>query len=570
MGSAVMEKEYVVTLKSADDATQFHTEMTQSAGEGVIPNRTVDVANLQPGSLRNTTYALSDEEAAALTNDPRVEGVEIPFPLNPNLHDELLIAASGDFNKTASATDDTNYALYRCSYQLNPYTASGGLPNVGDGNYHYHLDGTGVDVVILDSSIEASHPEWEDANGVSRLQQIDWYDEAGLSNEPRPSDWANRYSCTNAHGTLVASLALGRHFGFAKNAQFYFMPYSSTTRGPGHYGTYNTYNLIRLWHNNKPIQANGYRRPTIVNMSFIFFSTLSVSDLPNSITYRGTTYTGTDIDTLAKCEAFGYVAQSGGGPGGSNVKYNARVTSIEADITDMIAAGIHVVGGSGNTNANSPMLSVAPGDPDYDNSFFFQPAVPGYPNTTLTHYYHRGASPAATPGAICVGGVSNIEDGKEFGWAGMSSYRGNLARIWNTTGSNGYHTGSCLGSRIDLFAPAEAVVGASGPNTTDIGHSPYFYDAQYKQRKTNGTSLAAPLVTGVAALAAQLNPHMTPAQMREYITTKCVSENQIVNWGETGPVYSSTDYANRVALNGSPNKFLFNPFGTVETYKVGS
>jgi subtilisin family serine protease len=121
-----------------------------------------------------------------------------------------------------------------------------------------------------------------------------------------------------------------------------------------------------------------------------------------------------------------------------------------------------------------------------------------------------------------------------------------------------------------LFAPAEAVVGASGPNTTDIGHSSYFYDAQYKQNKTNGTSVAAPLVTGVAALAAQLNPHMTPAQMREYITTKCVSENQIVNWGETGPVYSATDYANRVALNGSPNKFLFNPFGTVETYKVGS
>ena len=43
------------------------------------------------------------------------------------------------------------------------------------------MDGTGVDIVIQDSGLQVDHPEFLDANGVSRVQLIDWYDELGIS-----------------------------------------------------------------------------------------------------------------------------------------------------------------------------------------------------------------------------------------------------------------------------------------------------------------------------------------------------------------------------------------------------
>ena len=42
------------------------------------------------------------------------------------------------------------------------------------GTYDYVLDGTGVDVVIIDQVLKVDHPEWEDANGVPRVKQVDW------------------------------------------------------------------------------------------------------------------------------------------------------------------------------------------------------------------------------------------------------------------------------------------------------------------------------------------------------------------------------------------------------------
>lgn len=558
-----MEKEYVVTLKSADDATQFHTEMTQSAGEGGIPNRTVDVANLQPGSLRNTTYALSDEEAAALTNDPRVEAVEIPFHLRPNAEVVPCISEPGDYRKIFPYTRSANWALYRCSYAENPYNAvndGNTYPDVGDGSYHYHLDGTGVDVVIVDNGILTDHPEWEDADGNSRFQQIDWYTAAGVSGTQ------SQYYYTSAdHGTSVASIAAGKTFGFAKNAHIYFAQINGAPFGPGLSGSpYSVFDLIRLWHNNKPLQVNGYKRPTVVNCSFMSAQTANGSagaapHLPDSITYRGTTYTGTQIDTLAKCQQFGFLEDRN--PtinSGNEYRYSmaARVAAQDAEVADLIAAGVHVVGAVGNRD-NSGNLAVSSTDADYNNEAYFSQGLRGdQPGSAVTVQYHRGASPASAPDVICVGGTNISEDKKEFGWASMSDYRGNLTDIYDN---------SVCGSRVDVFAPGRNLSAAGYDDNTA-----YHADSNYWQRGFSGTSGAAPLVTGVAALAAQLNPHMTPAQMREYITTKCVSENQIANWGETGPVYSSTEYANTAALNGSPNKFLFNPFGTVETYKVGS
>ena len=71
------EREYIVSLHKDVDAAQFNNEMVKSTGSGNIPNRTVDVADARQGSVRNTHYALSAEEAETLKNDSRVAGVEL-------------------------------------------------------------------------------------------------------------------------------------------------------------------------------------------------------------------------------------------------------------------------------------------------------------------------------------------------------------------------------------------------------------------------------------------------------------------------------------------------------------
>ena len=43
------------------------------------------------------------------------------------------------------------------------------------------MDGTGVDIVIQDSGLQVDHPEFNDANGVSRVQQIDWFSASGVT-----------------------------------------------------------------------------------------------------------------------------------------------------------------------------------------------------------------------------------------------------------------------------------------------------------------------------------------------------------------------------------------------------
>ena len=72
------EKEYIVVVKRGIDLNEIDAEMQSSSGNDIIPQRAVDVANPRVGSKRMTHYALTDEEAAQLSNDPRVLSVEIP------------------------------------------------------------------------------------------------------------------------------------------------------------------------------------------------------------------------------------------------------------------------------------------------------------------------------------------------------------------------------------------------------------------------------------------------------------------------------------------------------------
>ena len=196
-GSELIEREYIVTLKAGVDYEQFNVEMIASTGAGAIPDRTVDVANARPGSKRNTHYALTEDEANTLRQDQRVDAVEIPPEQDDDIIIEPLAFQTGNFNKTTSSSGTyMNWGMRRCIERDNPYSTSS---NANLNTFGYNLDGTGVDVVIQDTGIQVGHPEFNDANGVSRIKQIDWYQESGLSGS-MPS---GHYSDWNGHGTHV-------------------------------------------------------------------------------------------------------------------------------------------------------------------------------------------------------------------------------------------------------------------------------------------------------------------------------------------------------------------------------
>jgi subtilisin family serine protease len=534
------EREYIVTLNVGVDYAAFNAEMIEETGAGDIPNRTVEVTNARPISQRNTHYSLTDEEAVALAQDSRVAGVEIP----PDQRDDLDIGfdavQTGDFTKTNSDSGVyLNWGMRRCATTTNDYNTG----NTVSGDYAYNLDGSGVDVVIHDSGLHVDHPEFQDADGVSRVQQIDWYTESGVSG----TQDANHYRDNHGHGTHVAGTVAGKTYGWAKNARIYSIKVSGL-EGTGDSGTgiptSDCFDVIKGWHNNKPIDpATGYKRPTIVNMSWGYGSTNTFE--PYDGYYRGTQWTydnnnssvATNLATSSQLQnRTGLPLWNSYSSGNARI-LNTRITSVDNDVQELIDAGIHVCIASGNRNLT---IDVS-GGPDYDNRYRVYPVEAGASQPGGYIYYCRGSSPFSND-AFMVGNVDSATNSNDDLEQRASS--------------------SNHGPGVDIYAPGTRIMSACS-NTNAIGGQDYNVDSNYKQANISGTSMASPQVCGVGALALQVNPHMTPAQLKTFLHNQSQSgklreDANYTNWTIADSDYSSSSSARYLA--GAPDRFLYSPY----------
>jgi subtilisin family serine protease len=534
------EREYIVTLNVGVDYAAFNAEMIEETGAGDIPNRTVEVTNARPISQRNTHYSLTDEEAVALAQDSRVAGVEIP----PDQRDDLDIGfdavQTGDFTKTNSDSGVyLNWGMRRCATTTNDYNTG----NTVSGDYAYNLDGSGVDVVIHDSGLHVDHPEFQDADGVSRVQQIDWYTESGVSG----TQDANHYRDNHGHGTHVAGTVAGKTYGWAKNARIYSIKVSGL-EGTGDSGTgipiSDCFDVIKGWHNNKPIDpATGYKRPTIVNMSWGYGSTNTFE--PYDGYYRGTQWTydnnnssvATNLATSSQLQnRTGLPLWNSYSSGNARI-LNTRITSVDNDVQELIDAGIHVCIASGNRNLT---IDVS-GGPDYDNRYRVYPVEAGASQPGGYIYYCRGSSPFSND-AFMVGNVDSATNSNDDLEQRASS--------------------SNHGPGVDIYAPGTRIMSACS-NTNAIGGQDYNIDSNYKQANISGTSMASPQVCGVGALALQVNPHMTPAQLKTFLHNQSQSgklreDANYTNWTIADSDYSSSSSARYLA--GAPDRFLYSPY----------
>ena len=523
---------YNVILKKGVDYQSFWDDMENEndGGNLYIPNRRVDSPNLRPASQRQTWYTLSDEEAETVRNDERVLAVEIP----PEDRDDIIIGhhaiQEGVFNKTTSDSGTyQNWGLIRTLSKSNNYGSSNTSPTT---EYPYTLTGKGVDVIIQDSGIEPTHPEWAD-----RFESINWGAYSG-----GPPDGFNQSSNHDrdydGHGSHCAGIAVGKTFGFAKSAKVLHQKISGL-EGSGDSGTgilpSNAFDVIKAWHNAKPIDPNtGYKRPTVVNMSWGYLTTYTNSTI-DDINYRGTSYTGTSIDSTSERENnFGlmYSLYSASGP---TYATNTRITSVDTDIEELLDAGVHICCAAGN---RSHKIDESGGD-DYDNYFGEGVDTP--------QYYHRGSSPYGDAGQDGTGPRAIIV--------------GNMDSSVHDSTTDRKSTSSETGPGVDIYAPGTNVMSAtSNTNKWGSGSQNYYLNSSFRQTNISGTSMASPQVAGVLACILELYPGLTPAEGKQWLLDNAGSA--ILNTG------TGNDWTNDRSLKGGEAKVLHLPFTSSEPAKI--
>jgi subtilisin family serine protease len=548
-----IEKEYIVTVHKGVDWTEVHkdivrdTSFDDSVDSSIVPDRACPCIKERPNNTRNAHYSLTEDEAAALRNDPRILAVqaidEIPEP-------QPTAVQEGVFDRSSSGTGRRdNWGLIRHTATNNVYGSS--LLDQGL-DYNYVLDGTGVDIVIMDTGIQDGHPEWDGPTGFSRLKKINWFTSSGVSGT-QPS---NFYTDVNGHGTHCAGTMAGKNFGWAKNANIYSM---TVYGNEGNNITFeDAVDCLIGWHNNKTIDpSTGVKRPTIVNMSFQYSWYIDPTVNPNQIRLSSTG-TGYDInggryrDVNHSDSDRSSLSQTRGlrGSGSTLLQFGRKYASKDADVEQLIANGIHVCTAAGNDY----MKIDVPGGVDYNNYLTF--SIGGL---TRYMYYHRGPSPSTFEGGDSYvdffrqdSPSVSLNDGFDVGAMDNGSQLVNGVQLDKKV------IFSNSGPGVDIYAAGDSIISAdaNGEGLT------YFHDSEWRQSKKSGTSMASPQVCGIIACILQAHPDWTPGQVKDYM----INNSQPLLY-TTG---ADDDYAIQTSLHGGNNRIAYLPLNGSKQFTYGT
>lgn len=513
-------REYVVTVIDPKSWDTLWTELTTDGlGDNYVPKRTVDVANERPVNEFCAHFMLSDEEAEELKQDARISNVE----LLPELRDDIELKVFGtrpdsDYNRDLHNTTAgmKNWGLLRSINSTNNF--GNNLAIVAD--FPYNLDGTGVDIIVVDSGVEPDHPEFavnSDGTGGSRVRDFDWSAlavEYGIANVKTSAACGGYLGDADGHGSNCASIAAGNTCGWASGADIYslriYSGYNIKTNAPLQSIVDTTtviFDLVTAFHLKKIAQAaGGPVRPTICTNSWGY------SGLGNFPNMQYTNYRGTQYNITTPNPAYGQVSP----------QWPVRVTSIDADVLNCSNAGVILVGAAGNSGYKQDI----PGGNDYDN-FWYNSL------SKATNYYHRGSSPTAAPGMVCVGAIDSVQDSS----IEQKAYFSNC------------------GPRVDIWAPGVAIMGAYANKsyyTYPVVDERSPAGTDYYLNKISGTSQACPQVTGLLACILQARPEMTAQDALKFIAGYSIKD-QLTITGAPG-------YENITDLQDAPNRYLYMPF----------
>ena len=494
-------REYIITVEDPKVWDEvWDTLTTDGLSDNYIPSRGVEVLNERPFNDYSAHFNLTDEEADLIRQDSRFLAVELQADLREGVGKGFqAFRSSYLYDKSNSTTAAMkNWGLWRCTNSTNPLSSSTSTT----GSLPYTLDGTGVDIVVIDTGIEADHPEFAvnaDGTGGSRVVDFNWAS-LGVTGTPTSAAIGGYLKDSDGHGSNCASIAAGNTCGWAPGAAIYairiFSGYDTKTGAAlGAISSDLCYDLVRAFHLAKV--AAGNKRPTICTNSWGYYANY----IGVTTTYfRGTLYNGMSASY---------------GQFGSKHPYNTNMEYLNNSVNNAAAAGVIMVGAAGNF---SHKIDV-PGGIDYNNY---------YMGTYGNYQYNRGQSPTAASSMISVGAVDN------------------------NTGSERKVYFSETGPRVDIYAPGVMIMGAYANKAYQTYAVQDPRKAGSYLNKISGTSQATPQVTGLLATILQARPTMTTAEAKAFLTEYSI-KNALSLTGVDA-------VSNTSSLQGGNNRILRTPF----------
>ena len=585
-------QEFTVCVKNESDWTEIHNYIINENEIDNIPNRKISCTSDMNFSPKRSVYSMSVNEANVLRNHPKVEWVEQSSMYNPvvleqrkydeefdrhtnidrfkincrNLRPDRLFGSN-----PGSTLDFTQWGLYRHQSTTNNFGSSTTI----DADSQYSLTGKNVDVVIMDTGVRWDHPEFLKP-GVSSFSTkadtrvrdilihgaeeygINWaaegliapgtstltnytVDSALLMNKGYPS-YPNSISW---HGSHVAGTAAGNQFSVAFEANIWSIACVDRS-DVGWSEPSDGFDYIKVWHKNKPINPEtGLRNPTVVNCSWghrQFFR----HDLSYNVTFRGSSYTNTQVDAdPTNVPAVYYLKPNGAFYREFTTKKTTGQTEADELVNDSDCQNVVLVCAMGNSEGKNEVKNGT----DYNNEFtsgtFYYGSLPnGY-----DPYYTRSGTPAIT---------REGEDDAAIKVGSLDSNRQSGSQERNSDFSN-------KGPTLDIWAAGTRILSPFSSGYQDPRNTSYYI--QYLQ----GTSMATPNVSGVVALHLESTPTATRKNVREWLLSEGSRTLSSSDYYDpyTSNGASDTDYwSNKHSLKSSPRRILYNPYANNTIPKI--
>ena len=615
---------YTLAVTSPEYWSTIHNALIIDSNEDGIPDRKIECIDSKNHSPTRGTYELTEEEAEEISKHPQVEWIELsvidyphvyphPQPDTKRFRDNVKVyrdlgSNAPPTNATSTEENRTNWAVKRVGVSTNGdgWPSAIGNPSVINSDISFSLTGKNVDLVIQDSGVLQYHPEFIDGDGKSRVRDIildgpyyidpNYFDSnaltytkpdgrTGITTTSAHSWWENSsnrtaafsslgtilvpnayteanalgiggtsHTMTSSHGTGCAGLAAGKNYGLAFESNIWTISIFS----PADITTDASYDAMKIFHENKPINIQtGRQNPTVVNGSWGYYGGFN-SNTQVYYSFKGTTgdFTGYASNSTG-VQALAYGLDSG-------LLYNrqfsssSRSNSVDTAGDEMVNKGVIFVTSAGNNNQRLGIGSDDPHINDYLTSLNGGDSRSGFPSESQSgtlpsghvkwiHPQRNGHDPVKdTYSSIIVGAMDEFitTDYKER----KASYSNN-------------------GPAIDVWAPADETLSAgmraaNGDQLPggDINYSRY--NSNFVDMFFNGTSAAAPVVTGAVALFLQSKPNATSAEVKDFIKNYGSRVLPSSEWEDTYP--DETSYPNdywRGDFNnrGAASRILFDP-----------
>jgi len=574
-------KKYELKVKTPEDWDSVLSTLCESSSVENFPDREVSCEDGKLHSPTRGTFLLHKTEADRLAQDSSIDWIELDPSENPDEYPkpEHYIKRWGkevkvyrDLNggnqpvstgATVGELDRTGWQIVRTGIKTNGDawgTATLQIPPI-DSDASYSLTGKNVDVVVHDSGVLASHPEFLDENGVSRVRDIvldgpyyidptyfdsngytytRWDGRTGITTTSAHSWWqngANRsaqfssigtvnisstYTAPRAigvgsdgtnemssgHGTSSASLVAGKNFGLAFEANIWNMS------GIGEPAAMSitieqNYDLMKLFHLHKPVNSEtGRKNPTIVNGSWGYQAAFESTDTV-SYSFRGGTgtFTGNDaVTNQVTAMKDGLNNQVLGAY--RSWSSSSRSNSTDAAANEMMAEGVIYVAAAGNNNQRLGVGSTDPDRLNYMSDVWFSSTDPRseFPAGTVPCNHRDWMNPQG----IGFNSTTDAEFHPVICVGAMDEYvESNLTERKADYSNNG--------PGIDVWAPADETLAAGTNGVTNYTDFERYDDSRFYDNYFNGTSAAAPVACGLLVIYLETNPTATSRETKTWL-----------------------------------------------------